>query len=138
MRFVSGHNRRRQWWVERRGDCWEVHGVAPSRGGYAHMRHAGRKVYAHCLFYEVFVGPVLDGLELDHLCRNPLCVNPGHLEPVTGAVNSQRGASTKLTPAEVVEIRKAPGTLAEIAAQYGISPTNVSTIRRRRTWRNLP
>ena len=46
---------------------------------------------AHRKAYEIFVGPVPDGLDLDHLCRNRGCVNPAHLEPVTRSVNLRRG-----------------------------------------------
>jgi hypothetical protein len=46
---------------------------------------------AHRVSYETFVGPIPDGLQIDHLCRNRLCVNPVHLEPVTGRVNTLRG-----------------------------------------------
>lgn len=43
------------------------------------------------MMYELVVGPVSDGLVLDHLCRNRSCVNPAHLEPVTIGENVQRG-----------------------------------------------
>lgn len=49
--------------------------------------------YAHRLAYEFLVGPVPDGLELDHLCRVRHCVNPAHLEPVTRRENLRRGVS---------------------------------------------
>lgn len=48
---------------------------------------------AHILSYEQCIGPVPDGYDLDHLCRNTLCVHPLHLEPVPPAVNVQRGMS---------------------------------------------
>jgi hypothetical protein len=46
---------------------------------------------AHVLAYELLVGPVPEGLELDHLCRVPPCCNPAHLEAVPHAVNLARG-----------------------------------------------
>lgn len=53
---------------------------------------------AHRLAYElVHAAEVPAGLVLDHLCRNTLCVNPGHLEPVTQAVNASRQIKIPLT-----------------------------------------
>lgn len=46
---------------------------------------------AHRLSYEHFVGPILDGLTIDHLCRDRACVNPAHLEAVTISINVLRG-----------------------------------------------
>lgn len=52
-----------------------------------------RRVYAHRWSYEHHIGPIPDGLHLDHLCRVRHCVNPDHLEPVTLAENVLRGES---------------------------------------------
>ena len=49
-----------------------------------------KKVQAHRFAYALIVGSVSDGLVLDHLCHNKMCVNPSHLEPVTPFVNAQR------------------------------------------------
>ena len=53
--------------------------------------HNGRMTQAHRWSYEYHVGPIPDGLQLDHLCRNRACVNPDHLEPVSQRENLLRG-----------------------------------------------
>lgn len=69
--------------------CWIWTG-ARNTGGYGVARHRGRTIGAHRMTYEVFVGPLDPFLEIDHLCRNPPCVNPDHLEQVTRAENIRR------------------------------------------------
>jgi len=59
--------------------------------GYGLIKNDGRTIIAHRLAYELYKGPIPDGLELDHLCRNRCCVNPDHLEPVTRQANILRG-----------------------------------------------
>jgi hypothetical protein len=54
---------------------------------------AGAQRLAHRLVYEKLVGPIPDGVELDHVCRRRLCVNPAHLDPVTHRINVLRGTS---------------------------------------------
>lgn len=72
--------------------CWQWAGYGNGLG-YGVLHSAGRKVYAHRWSYEHHIGPIPDGLELDHLCRNRGCVNPWHLDPVTSRVNLLRGES---------------------------------------------
>lgn len=70
--------------------CWQWQ-AARKPSGYGVFRDAGKNRPAHRVVYEVFVGPVPAGLDLDHLCRNRGCVRPDHLEPVTRSENLRRG-----------------------------------------------
>ncbi len=67
--------------------------------GYGMIRAAGTMKWAHRAMYELMIGPIPDGMTIDHLCRNTLCVNPGHLEVVTSAVNTMRGTGAGPTNA---------------------------------------
>ena len=72
--------------------CWLWTG-ALNRCGYGNFRILGRTRSAHRVAYELERGPVPEGLDIDHLCRNRACVNPAHMEPVTTQVNVLRGES---------------------------------------------
>ena len=77
--------------IDASGDCWEWTGARI--GGYGRMWCNGKNKLAHRFVWESLVGPIPDGMTLDHLCRNPGCVNPDHLEVVTHRVNVLRGCS---------------------------------------------
>lgn len=73
------------------GGCWLWTGPT-DRDGYARqVGWYGALARPHRLIYEVLVGPIPDGLQIDHLCRVKRCVNPEHLEPVTTQENTRRG-----------------------------------------------
>ena len=65
--------------------------AAEKANGYGAFWNGTRTLRAHRFAYELAIGPVPDGLELDHLCRIRNCVNPAHLEPVTREENRRRG-----------------------------------------------
>jgi hypothetical protein len=75
--------------------CWNYLGKH-NPNGYAAMSVGStqdgtqRDEYVHRLAYELWVGPIPSGLQIDHLCRNKGCFNPEHLEPVTHTENQRR------------------------------------------------
>lgn len=80
--------------------CWLWVGDCDSLGYgrfYEWTNGRSRVRLAHRVVYEFERGEIPEGLDLDHLCRNPSCVNPDHLEPVTHAVNMARGAHAMKT-----------------------------------------
>jgi len=122
--------------------CWLW--MATTSGGYGHLGVDGKTWQVHRWAYEHFIGglpPYEPGksLECDHLCQNRNCCNPWHLELVTGSENIRRGARTKLTDAQVLEVRAryaAGGVFQQaLADEYGVAQTYISQIllRQRRT-----
>lgn len=75
--------------VDATGDCWEWTGGRDS-GGYGAFGVSRKRTGAHRVVWEVLVGPIPPGMEVDHLCFNTGCVNPDHLEPVTQVENLLR------------------------------------------------
>ena len=122
--------------------CWIFIGML-DKDGYGRIRYKGRSTPAHRVFYLELKGTIPENHHLDHLkekCKRRDCVNPDHLEPVTTTENTRRGRNTKLTPAQVLEIRKLALTEKSdsvIAYQFKIDATTVYNIRVRRTWRDI-
>lgn len=78
--------------------CWLWTGHLHDHG-YAMLRANGKNMRMHRWSYEHFIGPIPRGLQIDHLCRTRCCVNPDHLEAVTGKENTKRGLSGSLARA---------------------------------------
>lgn len=82
----------RFWSKVRKADgygCWEWTGT--KSGGSGRIWWEKTIVPAYRVSYTLVKGPIPEGLHIDHLCRNPICVNPDHLEPVTQRENTLRG-----------------------------------------------
>lgn len=94
-RFGTVSEEERFWSkVELDEECW-IWTAYTCRQGYGRF-HSGSSTLAHRFAYELLIGSIPEGMQLDHLCRNSSCVNPGHLEPVTNAENVRRGLSGDL------------------------------------------
>ena len=135
-------------------ECWEWRG-ARMPWGYGRLRVGNKKCdYAHRVSYRLAFGGIPLGMFVCHRCDNPPCVNPQHLFVGTNLENRRdsvvkrrnrspfplRGEANhaaKLTVAQVLEIRAAPGRPADIAARYGINWRTVSRIRRREYWSHV-
>lgn len=72
------------------GPCW-IWTATKMPDGYGLFHLVDRMYCSHRVAYEMLVGPISDGMVVDHLCRVRLCVNPSHLEVVTAAENTRRG-----------------------------------------------
>lgn len=105
--------------IRDRGVCWPWQGYV-SKNGYGFITVQGTTKPAHRAVWEHLVGPIPEGLELDHLCKVPLCVNPDHLEPVTQYINNKRSDS----PASVA------GRKTHCLRGHPFSPDNTTIIRR--------
>lgn len=120
------------YFIEDRGHatpCWIWQKVLNDQG-YALLSH--KRV--HRVFYERSVGPIPAGYQLDHLCRVRACVNPAHMEPVTNAENTRRGARAVLSHAAVAEIRASCLPLRELMRRYGAGESTICAAKSGESW----
>ena len=89
--------------VDVSGGCW-VWTRHVDRKGYGQLWYRGRAHWAHRISYAVHVGPIEDGMTIDHLCRCPSCCNPDHLEQVTPEENRKRQADAMASDQDDIPI----------------------------------
>lgn len=138
MRYLLGHSRRTSgidYVVDAVTGCW-LWQLKLSTTGY------GRKegTYAHIYYYKLKYGPVPDGKELDHLCRNRACINPDHVEPVSHTINTIRGARTKYNEEIVKEVRRLHTTglgYRKLAKLLDMPRSTIGFIIRRDIWKHV-
>ena len=142
-KYIHNHHNRKSplFIVNEETGCWEWCGWK-DKDGYGRIR-VGGVIYrgAHNYFYTKKHGQLPEGTLLDHLCKNPSCVNPKHLEPVTPLENYRRGKNTRLTAIEVIKLRATRfSSVAErkkYAAFLGISDKHLRSILNRKFWKEI-
>lgn len=137
-------------------DCWIWTG-ARTDSGYGRIKVNGRYHRAHRVSYEMYIGPVPEGLFVCHHCDVPECVNPTHLFAGTPTDNmrdarskdrlrgleqpGEKNRSAKLTEDAVIEMRglRADGgiTVTELAKRFGVTHGQVSKILARKKWAHV-
>lgn len=106
--------------------------------GYGHRKIEGRTVLAHRHSYEQEYGPIPEGLVVDHLCRQRLCVRASHLEAVTIAENIRRGDKATLSHSDIAVVRERRGrgeTTVALAREFGVTAWTISRVARGASWR---
>jgi hypothetical protein len=121
--------------------CW-VWLKSIANGGYGRVWDSGTKKHkrAHRVYYERLKGPIPEGLGPDHLCRNPPCINPDHMQLVPQATNVRRGAKAHLIIDDVVKMiamRKSGIQYKDIAIHFGQPISYVQSICKGKRWKGV-
>lgn len=132
--------------------CW-LWLNAISKHGYGIVNIRGRSTRAHRLAFTIAKGPIPDGIDVCHHCDVRPCVNPDHLFLGTRLDNMRDCASkgrivtpglfgedltqSKLTEAEVLEIRASPLSQRALGRHFGVDKGTIAHIIHRKTWRHI-
>lgn len=103
-------------------ECW-IWKAFLDKDGYGGFQAKGKAVRAHRFSYEFYIGPIPNNLTIDHLCKNPSCVRPDHLEPVTNRENIMRG--------EGVAAKNSKKTHCKHGHEFSLENTHINTSGKR-------
>jgi hypothetical protein len=131
-----------------KGDCWQWTGSLDNKG-YGRLKRNRKTVKATHVALELDGRPLAAGQMACHTCDNPPCVRPDHLHAADHEWNMRDKADkgrqphgsdhphSKLTAAQVLEIRADPRAHAEVAQTFGVSKHNIIAIRAGKTWKHV-
>ena len=145
MKFIHNHHTRKSgvpYLVEDRGyktPCW-IWQRYKDEYGYGKITVDGVGYQSHRHYYAMEKGPIPTGLQVDHLCFVPSCVNPDHLEAVTHIENSRRRRYVLLTEDKIPiikQLREWGATYETIAPIFGVKPITIYAACAGRNWKNL-
>lgn len=140
--------------VKGKDDCWEWTGSRNNKEWHGQWRNkAGEIELTHRASWRLFKSKIPGGMFVLHKCDNPVCVNPNHLFLGTQSDNcrdmwskgranpkqlqGEKHGMSKLTAEAVREIRDSSISGVELARKFGITPTTVCDVRKRRIWKHI-
>lgn len=126
----------KEYRVEDRGHntpCW-IWQKWKNDKGYGSKFYKGKTRRAHRVYYEMKHGTIPEGMHLDHLCTQPSCVRPSHLEPVTNPENQRRRARFTQEMANELRALRPKMSQTALAERFGISRRYVRDILEGKYW----
>lgn len=119
--------------------CWEWLGAVDANG-YARKQHRRRTMTAARWMWETLWGALPASLVVVTSCNNRACCNPAHLRAITLTEAQRVGVAATLTPADVIDIRRARKgrtlhTASLLAERHGVNPSAIHAIWKGQTWR---
>lgn len=129
--------------------CWEWKGPFNNKDSYGVFDFNKTTAYAHRRVYQLFKGPIPEGLMIRHKCNNRPCVNPDHLLTGTALENKQdsiiagtialgeRVGGSKLKNYQVLDIYGSNANGPELAKKHGVSKSLIYDIKNGRVWSHL-